>query len=157
MTSKALFFVPKGGWGGSFFTPCGRAECFWFSTMVRFRRHSLLVLNLAATGLTCHRRILERRSFSCRVRKRRREDTTNMYNLLSVFSVHLSSMQCEVVPCVRWVASNPKWVEVSPAFRPMCAMTPTSCHCTLRIQRTQKTHAFCNPGASWNQASTIIN
>ena len=70
-------------------------------------RHSLLVLNLAATGLTCHRRILERRSFS-EFWKRRREDTMPWYKQLSVFYSILSSMQCEVVPCVRWVCFKSK-------------------------------------------------
>ena len=46
-------------------------------------------------------------------------------------------------------ASNPKWVEVSPAFRPMSAITRTSCHSMhLAHPEKQKTRAFCNFGAS---------
>lgn len=123
LCSSLFHFVAKEGWGANF-CPVRHADCFW-SWPPWPVRHSLLVLNLAATGLTCHRRILERRSFSQEVQEGT-NGTMLWYNsqYSAIFWVLCSASLYLVLVDF---ASNPKWVEVSPATLR-----------TLRIQRSKR-------------------
>jgi hypothetical protein len=100
-------------------------------------RHSLLVLNLAATGLTCHRRILERRSFS-EFWKRRREDTMPWYKQLSVFySILYAVRGCalcslsllQIQSGLKFLLPSGQWVQLRELLATLC---------TLRIQRSKR-------------------